>query len=268
MRLLSDPGIDLSHSLSRGLLILECFTTRQPRLSTSEIQKLTNMPRASLFRLLKILKGFGYLKHDEESKKYFLGPSVLRMGFSVLHSLEAREIARPYLGTLSRQFNKSIGLLMLDDNEMVYVERVRVPSVRVFNLNVGDRIAVYPTAAGKAVLAYLDEEKMAQMLDELKREEKVDVGENGEKLFASLAEVRQQGYSINNEEVYKGVRAIAVPIFSSEGVVYSVNVAVPPDEVSVDELRNAYAPELVTVGKTISELLGYQNEKRFRNQQQ
>ena len=263
MRLINNKNIDLSNSLSRGLLILECFTAKRPRLSPSQIQELAKIPRATLFRLLKILTGFGYLKHDEESKKYYLGPSVLHMGFAVLHSMEARDIIRPYLETLARQFNKSIGLLMLDDNEMVYVERVRVPSIRVFNVSVGTRIAVYPTAAGKAVLAYLDQAKVKQIAGELKKEGKVDIGENGERLFNSLSEVRRDGYSINDDELYKGVRAIAVPLFSSEGVAYAINVTVQPDEVSVYDLRRTYAPVLVAIAKKVSKLLGHQEDEEL-----
>ncbi len=260
------PHTDMSNALTRGLLILECFTTKQPRIASSEIQSLTNIPRATLFRLLKILTAFSYLKYDEESKKYFLGPGVLRMGFSVLHTLEAREIMRPDLDMLSRKFNKTVGLLMLDNNEMVYVERVRVPSVRIFNLSVGNRIAVYPTAAGKAVLAYLSEDKLKQVVDELKREGQIDIGHDGRKLFNSLAEVRRDGYSINDEERYKGVRAIGVPVFSSEGIAYAINVTVAPEEVPVDELRRTYAPELVAVGRRISRLLGYRYEEEFASE--
>lgn len=265
MRLSHDNEVDLVNSLSRGLLILESFTARQPRLFPSQIQTLTNIPRATLFRLLKILKGLNYLKYDSESKKYYLGPSVLRLGFSVLQTLEAREIIRPYLEKLSRKFNRSIGLLMLDNCEMVYIERIRVPSLRDFNISVGSRIAVYPTAAGKAVLAYLNKEKLKQIIDELKKDGQAAqyIGKNGEKLFNSLDEVRRQGYSMNNEELFKGVRGIAVPIFSAEGVTYAINTAVPPEEVSVDDLRNIYAPELMAVGKDISRLLGHQDDETF-----
>lgn len=259
MRPLLDASIDLSHSLSRGLTILECIAASQTRVSASEIQKLTGIPNATLFRLLNILKGFGYVRYVKETKKYYLGPSVLHMGFAVLQNFEGREILRPLLHALAFELKKSVGLLFLDGNEMVYLERVRTPipidHALDFHFSVGTRIPVYPSASGKAILAYLDPKKLHQIAVQAKKKG-IDVGKKSEKLFNCLTEVRRQGYAIYDNELNNGVRAIAVPVFSYEGIVYSINVIVRYHEVSVDELRQMYAPKLVAAGKEASKLLG------------
>jgi len=51
--------------------------------------------------------------------------------------MEIREITRPYLERLSREFNKSVNLLMLDRLRMVFIERIRVPGVRDFHISIG-----------------------------------------------------------------------------------------------------------------------------------
>jgi len=61
--------------------------------------------------------------------------------------------------------------------------------------------------------------------------------QDGKRLRELLVETRQRGYAINDEESRKGVRAIAVPIFSAGGAAYAVNLVVPPEEVTVDKLR-------------------------------
>ena len=71
-----------------------------------------------------------------------------------------------------------------------------------------------------------------------------------------LADVRKRGYAVNDEESVKGVRAIAVSIFSTNDT-YAINMVVPPEEVSVEELRGTYAPRLMEVGREISEALGH-----------
>jgi len=253
------PQLELSNSLSKGLQILESFTQNRYHLSLSEIQKATNIPKSSVFRLLKILTGLNYLEYDFENKKYYLGPRVLSLGFSVLQSMEVREIARPYMERLSRECNKSINLLMLDRQHMVFIERIRVPGLRDFNISIGSRIPVYNTAAGRAVLAYLEKEKFSEAIRKIERDPSAArcIGRNGQRLVQFLNKVKREGFAINDEESTEGLRAIAVPIFSSEGVACAINLIVAPEEVSIKQLKVDYAPKVIRAGKEISGALGY-----------
>ncbi len=252
-----------TNSNIKGVLILECFSPNRPHLSQSEIQKITKISKSTVFRLVKTLTDLNYLKYDPGNGKYFLGPKVLSLGFSVLQSLEVREIARPYLEKLSRECNKSVNLLMLDGIQMVFVERIRVPGPRDYNVSIGSRIAVYNTAAGRAVLAYLEQEKLSSVIREIQEDPSAvrHIGQDGERLFQILSKVTREGFATNDEESAKGLRAVAVPIFSSEGVACAIDLIVAPEEVSLKELRKRYAPKLAETGKEISEAMGYRGTK-------
>ena len=130
-------------SVARSLLILECFTPDRHRLSLSDIQKRTGMPKSSVFRFLRALAGLNYLKYDHETKRYYLGPRVLSLGFSVLASLDVRQIARPYMQSLCRELKTTVNLLMLDDLDMVFIERSRFPVPWDFNVDIGSRMKNY-----------------------------------------------------------------------------------------------------------------------------
>ena len=139
-------------SLTRGLLVLECFSPQKDSFTLSDLAKLLVIPKSSLHRVVKTLSRMNYLRYEEQSKRYYLGMRVLSLGFTVLQSMELREIARPYLEKLSRECNKTVNLAVLDRDEMVYVERVRVPSIRTFNIGVGNRIPLWSTAVGRAAV--------------------------------------------------------------------------------------------------------------------
>lgn len=255
------PSISYSvNSLRRGLSILECFIPRKHHYSLAEITKVTGISKTSTFRLLSTFCELDYLKYDSKNKKYYLGPRVLSLGFSVLQSLDIREIARPYLENLAREFDKTVNLSILDKTEMVYIDRIKVHSIRDFNINIGDRIPVYNTAAGRAVLAYLEREKLLGILKEIKKHPNASgfIGKDGNKLIRILDNVRANGFSISDEEVLKGVRAIAVPAFSQQKEYYAINVVVASELVSVNELKTKYAPKLIKVGRELSKAMGYQ----------
>lgn len=116
---------------------------------------------------MKTLSEMNYLRYDEPSKRYYLGMRVVSLGVSVLQSMELREIARPYLEMLSRECNRTVNLAVLEKEEMVYIERIRVPSLRDFSLfvsSVGNRMPVWNTSVGRAVLAYLKPEKLREII--------------------------------------------------------------------------------------------------------
>ena len=251
------------NSLRKGLLVLECFTPVKCSLSLSETCELTGLSKATVFRLLKTLSQLNYLRYNLRDKKYYLGPRVLSLGFAVLQGMEVREIARPYIERLSEECRKTVNLAVLDGREMVHVDRIRFPDVRDLNISIGSRIPAYNTALGRAVLAHQGKEKLREILTDICKDPKgfKCVGKNAEKLIEILEKVRKKGFATGDEEFEKGIRAIAVPLFSPNGVAYSINVVVPSATVSMDELKIKYAPKLIKIGQEISEMLGYQKAK-------
>jgi DNA-binding IclR family transcriptional regulator len=249
-------GHDSSSSLARGLSVLECFgRDKRNRYTLSEFAKRLNMPKSSIYRVLKTLSRMGYLRYEEHSKHYYLGVRVLSLGFALLEGMELREIARPYMEMLSRECNKTVNLTILDGMEMVYVERVSVRSIRAYNISVGSRLQPWNSAAGKAALAYLDSSTVSQMLKKAK-EEGVFTGDE-ETFMSTLADVRKNGFAENNQEQRAGILAIAVPVFSSKGVTGAINLIAEPEDVSIDVLKMDYAPKLMKIGRQLSEALGY-----------
>lgn len=247
---------DSASSLARGLSVLECFgQEKRDRYTLSELAKRLNMPKSSLYRILKTLAGMGYLRYEEHSKHYYLGVRVMSLGFALLQGMELREIARPYMEMLSHECNKTVNLTILDGMEMVYVERVSVRSIRAYNIGVGSRIRLWDSAVGKAALAYMDPPTVFEMLKQAKKDSDFAVDEST--FMNTLEDVRKNGFAENNQEQRAGIIAIAAPVFSSKGVTGSINLIAEPEEASIDVLKTDYAPKLMKVAGQLSEALGY-----------
>ena len=239
-------------SLVRGLLVLESFTPETKGYSLAELSKSLGVPKSSLHRVVKELADMNYLRYEEQSKRYHLGTRVLSLGFSVLQGMELREIARPYLERLSRECNKTVNLAIFNRDEMVYVERIRVPGIRTYNISVGARMSPWNTAVGKVVLAHLPEEK----LNEIVRKQRTNPEFNIKEFMNSLDDVRKDGFALH-QEFKRGFLAVAVPVFSDKGVACAINMIAEVEDVSVDGLQEEYAPKLMAVGWELSSALGY-----------
>jgi IclR family pca regulon transcriptional regulator len=251
----ADPRAESSKSsLARGLAVLEGFTPERKSYSLSELSTCLEVPKSSLYRIVKELVEMNYLRYEEQSKRYYLGTQVLSLGFSVLQGMELRDIARPYLEKLSRECNKTVNLAVFDRDEMVYVERIRVPGIRTYNISVGGRMPLWDTAIGKAVLAHLPAEKLGEILKKLRSRPEVSINEN--EVMNALDEVRRDGFALH-QEFKRGFLAVAAPVFSGKGVACAINMIAEVEDATIDMLREQYAPRLVAVGQELSKALGH-----------
>jgi IclR family transcriptional regulator, pca regulon regulatory protein len=254
-----------SQSLERGLAILSAFKPAKPLLGISELARALALNRSTAHRYVGTLTALGYLQQDRESRKYRLGPRVLDLGFSAINSMELPELARPHLQHLSDDTGHTVNMAILDDTEIVYVERVRSSGAGQseidLNLHVGSRLPAYCTAMGKALLAFVPAERLEELLDD------VDLVARGPNtitdraaLLAELERVRALDMAVNNEELAYGLRSIAAPIRSRSGeVVAALNLAVHRTMVSMDDLIARFGPAVKHTAKAISAEIGHRS---------
>jgi IclR family pca regulon transcriptional regulator len=247
-----DPGF--SQSIQRGLAILSSFKPTRPLLGVSELAREVGLGRSTAHR---------YLEQDPPSRKYRLGPKVIDLGFSAINSMELRSISQPYLQRLSDETGYTANMAILDDTDIIYIERCRSskkgPSEVELDLHVGSRLPAYCTSMGKVLLAYLPEDERAARLDRspLKRHGPNTVTDK-EALVAELDRVRETGIAINNEEIAFGIRAIAVPVRGRSGsVVASVGFGVHNSWVRTQDLVLELTPMLQNTASEISARIGY-----------
>lgn len=250
-----------SQSLERGLAILTAFTPDRPALGISELAQRLGLTRSTTHRYVATLAKLGYLDQDDATRKYRLGISVLDLGFSVLGSLELREIASPHLQRLAATTWHTANLAIRDDTDVILIDRIRGRPGRYHRLestlHVGSRIPSYCSATGKALLAFLPQPDLDELLD------RVEFLPRGPRtltsrstLTAELSQVRRTGFAVNDEELETGLRSIAVPIRSRSGeVVASINLAMPWSPVVISELIDQFGPVLQATARQISSLV-------------
>ena len=158
-----------SQSLERGLAILSSFNSDRPLIGVSELSRDLDLSRSTAHRYIATLARLGYLQQDPDSKRYRLGPRVLDLGFSAINSMDLREISAPHLRQLSDETGYTVNLAILDGIDVVYIERCRTarPGQRDIDLNlhVGARLPAYCTAMGKAIIAFLPEERIEELIE-------------------------------------------------------------------------------------------------------
>jgi len=249
----SDPNFMLS--LARGLQVLQAFSDQRRSLTIAQISHRTGIPRASVRRCLHTLIQLGYA--EVEGNHFALKPKVLSLGYSYLSSTPLTVSAHPYLNRISRSLNESCSLAVLQDDEVLYVGRAAASRIMSVSLTNGSRLPAYCTALGRALLAHLAAPELDSYLARVPLKAMTErTVVNPERIKEILAEVRDAGYAMVEEELEIGLRSIAVPVRGASGnVLAALNIGVHAARVSSRKMTEEFLPVLREGAQELSILL-------------
>lgn len=240
---------------AKGLRVIEAFDEGQPRLTITEVARLTGLERATARRCLLTLVGEGYAGFD--GKFYWLLPRVLRLGFAYLSSTPLPRLVQPFLERLAGETNESCSASTLDGTEIVYIARASQRRVMSIGLSVGSRLPAYCSSMGRVLLAAKPERELRALLQAMPRPRLTarTITEEAP-LLAELARVRAQGYAIVDQELEPGLRAIAVPLTDGRGtVVAAINVGAHAERMGIQRMRDSVLPRMRRIAAEIERLL-------------
>ncbi|SFK05541.1 transcriptional regulator, IclR family [Celeribacter neptunius] len=252
---MTNKSSDTISSLAKGLRVLECFGAKTPKLSITDVSKMTGLDRATARRCLLTLHAEGYADYD--GKFFTLTPRTLRLGMGAISSLPLPQIVQPWLDQLTEQIGQSCSVSILDGTEIVYLARAAQKRVMSIGLMPGSRLPAHCTSMGRVLLAALPEDEARAIVEasDLSPRTRFSVTEPDE-VMKRLEEVRSQGYAIIDQEVEIGLRSIAVPLVDGRGaVVAALNTGMAATQDKVEALVPIYLPRLLNVQSGLRRVL-------------
>lgn len=247
-------------SLARGLTVLQAFSAERPELTLTEVAQATGMNMAAAQRFTDTLMQLGFL-HRDHNKRFSLGPKVLTLGFSFLNGSQLRRQADKFIKDFSVKYKKTTNMAILDGQEIIFISRYEAQRFLSYDLHPGSRLPAHCTSQGKVLLAALDDDELADLLEtmELKRFTERTVVDR-QQLWDDLMLIRRRGYSISNRELTMDLVTLAVPVFDFTGkVMAATNLALPARVAHGETLREMIA-NLFTLGADLSAALGYSGD--------
>jgi IclR family transcriptional regulator, pca regulon regulatory protein len=246
---------DFVASLEKGLLVIEAFDASRPRLTLSDVAKLTGITRAAARRYLLTLTRLNYA--DFDGRYFTLSPRILRLGYAYLSSASLSVRVQPFLEQISEATGESSSAAILDGDDIVYIARSATRRIMSIGLGVGSRLPAYCTSLGRAILAYQPEEAIEAYLRRVRMEARTPKTVTDKTEFRAVLEAtRAQGYALVNEELEFGLRSIAVPVIQKSGqVTIALNLSAQAGRVSADEMRERFLPSLSAASESLRYLL-------------
>lgn len=205
--------------------------------SLPEVASVTDLPKSSAFRYLWTLERYRYVERQPETGLYQLGLGFLGMQSRQLEVL--RERAKPCLEKLRDELGETINLGILDGDAVIYLDIVESTRGVRLAARPGDRDPIYSTALGKAIAAYLPQERVRDALRH------VDLSARTANTITSLhdfldelAKVRRVGFSVDNGENEIDGRCVAVRIPGTQ-LPTALSLSAPAARFPIQEVEHA-----------------------------
>jgi len=243
-------------SIVKVFNLMELLVTKN-EFQLAELRSLLNSPKTTIHRMLLTLESLGYVQQNHRSRGYMASMKIFELGGKVLHNLDIREAAKPFMIELSLKTGETINLGILDGTDIICINKLQSKQHLKLDQPIGARAKAYHTAMGKAILAYLPEGDRAQLFSN----HTVALGTSKSLKTVSAIEkdlesVRERGYSVDNEEYIRGVSAVGAPVYDNNSkVVAGLSIAGPTARINERNIESL-AKSVKETAALISERLG------------
>ncbi len=249
------------NSIEKSIKILNYLSNAKEGVRIAEICSKLLFPKSTVHRILNILLNHSLVSKEKDTPKYRLGLQVLKYANSFNDSFNFREIARPILKKICMETELTTYLTGWYNSHSICIDCVRPPRIinTHFSVEINKEMPVHCTSSSKVILAYQSPEEIKRVIYEkpLKRYTPKTIVDP-KKLEEHLSKIKENGFAFCDEELEKGVKAIAAPIRNIHGkVIASIAIVGLSNRVSnnnAERLTNI----LVSSVQQLSNMLGHE----------
>lgn len=190
--------------------------------------------------------------------KFRLGLRLFDYGNRAIEQYDLRERAQPHLRRLVAETEETAHLCILEGAHVIYIDKIEpARSVRMIT-RIGASNPIHCTSVGKAIVAFLPEDRIADIIRRLHFERYTHrTISTPEALRTEIEKTRRRGYAVDDEEYEEGLRCIAVPVLDMQRLpVAAVSVSGPSFRVTAQKLPSI-ANQLLQCVRGISSDMGF-----------
>lgn len=242
--------------LDRAFAILDFVATQLKAVTAADIAKNLDLPLPTAHRLISNLESRGLLQRAAGTKRFVVGNNLVVLAGKTIGSAFRTARRHAVLQNVAAEIGEQCEIGIVRNNEVVYVDSVRVKAPHGLQFDPGHSAPIYCTSTGKIYMSTLPIKPREKLVRSLHMEQHTDrTITDPDALLVVLDETRREGWARTNEEFVKGVVGCAVPILAPGGTLIAcLGVSVPVARVSFDELQRCREP-LVKAAKLLSETI-------------
>jgi DNA-binding IclR family transcriptional regulator len=253
----NNRGRNNSSSLRRAIGVLDALVTPTAAgkaVPLAQLAVLTGLSKPTLLRLLDALSDCGLVCRTADG--YALGLRTLTYGEAYLAGTDLPRVARPALTELAAQTGETAHLVVFDEPEVIYIDKVDSSSAVRMHSRIGHHAPAYCTSVGKALLAWLPDDVVTRVLAQPLQRRTPNTLTDPKLLRNDLELTRQRGWALDNVENELEIRCVGAPIIGRGGAAIAACSVSGPDLRLTLTRASQLGPLVARAAAHISRLLG------------
>lgn len=242
--------------IDRAVLILEAIASSDG-LALTSIARQSGMATSTVYRILTALQSNGLIRMDDETKHWFIGVRSFEIGSGFQRNRKPIDVGRLVMRELMEETGESVNMAIIDNGEVVYIAQFECHNaIRAFH-RPGSRGPIHCSGVGKALLAWRTKLEVNAILHEHGMRSFTNKTITGDqRFFAELVESRKNGWAVDNEERYEGMRCVASPIFNEFGEAQTgISISGPAVRLTPQRIGEL-APMVKRAAQRVTDLVG------------
>jgi IclR family acetate operon transcriptional repressor len=224
-------------ALDRGLALLDIIA-HADGLSLTDVAQRAGLAPSTAHRILATLKAAGFVQCDEARGCYLIGVKAFKIGSAFLRNRKLVDVARGVMRDLMAASGETTNLGIENDGRVVFISQIESHhEIRAFH-RPGGRGPMHASSLGKAILAWLPEKEVTGILHHVGLPRLTDRSiVDPRALLADLAQTRERGWAVDDQEKADGMRCVGAPVFNEHGeVIGALSVSGPTVRITHERL--------------------------------
>lgn len=253
------PGRSPAPAATAALRILRVLAAHPQPVPAATVAREVGLPRATAYKLLRVLQDEGFVTHLPEDQRYGLGVGAIEIGTAFSRQAGLGRLSRPLLAKVVDDTRHNAHLAVLHGRDVLYVLEERAPRRPVLVSDVGVRLPAHLTASGLALLAGLPSAQVRALYPD--RDAFVQRHAAGPATLGALrtvlSEVRRRGFAVEEGTVSPGMASVACAAVDHNGLpVAAVAITYPADAVEPTERDRLVAAARATAAELTRRVRG------------
>ncbi|MCP5538025.1 MAG: IclR family transcriptional regulator [Akkermansiaceae bacterium] len=244
-------------SIANTCAIFQLLTSSRKAMTTSAIAKELDLPRTSVFRIMRTLEVEGMVRCIDKS--YVMGHRLINLGLQVVSQIPERNLCVPILQALTKATQESSHFAILSGANALLIEVCDSPHALRVASRPGTLADMHCSASGKVMLAYSTKEARNDLLDRIKFVKRTEnTHTSKESLLPELDEIRRVGYAVDDVEYHDHVRCLGAPVFNALNQVVGVIGITAAKSRFTKALIPEVSKKVIAAANDLSKKLGHQ----------
>lgn len=219
----------------------------------TEIANAVGVSKGTVHCHLATLEQNGYTIKEEN--KYKLGLRFIDLAYHAKGRVDIYDITTTEVDTLAVESGEMALFTVEEDGKGICMYTAEGDDAVQTRIYVGYRNELYHTAVGKAILAFMPDDRRDQLIDEIEFEAFTPSTITDERrLRDELEQIREDGIAYNHEEAIQGLVGVGAPIRDQDGTVYGAISIIGPVQRMNEERLNKEIPEMIHRAVNIVEI--------------